>query len=125
MSSQQMLRINLIIKHCVSCWITYILQDDTRSIQYQVSFFSSLLIYFIHFFLLFPPFFPSLSLSSPFPVSHQAISHASCRSSKLLLSAIITEIFILLKKKAVRRTNYKYRAQSFQSETFLPKFLKL
>jgi hypothetical protein len=22
--------------YCVSCWITYILQDDTRSIQYQV-----------------------------------------------------------------------------------------
>ena len=26
-----------LINHCVSCWITYILQDDTRSIQYQVN----------------------------------------------------------------------------------------
>jgi hypothetical protein len=32
-----MLWINLIIKHCVSCWITYILQDDIRSIEYQVN----------------------------------------------------------------------------------------
>ena len=24
-------------KHCVSCWITYILQDDTRPIQYQIN----------------------------------------------------------------------------------------
>ena len=30
-----MLRIKLIIKYCVSCCITYILQNDTRSIQYQ------------------------------------------------------------------------------------------
>ena len=29
-----MLRIKLIIKYCVSCWITDILQNDTRYIQY-------------------------------------------------------------------------------------------
>ena len=28
---------NSIIKHCVSCCITYILEDVTRSIQYQVT----------------------------------------------------------------------------------------
>ena len=38
MLSHQVLWINSIIKHCVSCWITYILQDDTRSIQYHVKF---------------------------------------------------------------------------------------
>ena len=36
MTSHQMLRINSIIKHCESGWFTYIVQDDTRSIQYQV-----------------------------------------------------------------------------------------
>ena len=35
MLSHQTLWVNLIIKHCASCWITYILQDDTWSIQYQ------------------------------------------------------------------------------------------
>ena len=30
---------NLIIKHCVSCWIAYVLQDITRSIQYQVNYY--------------------------------------------------------------------------------------
>ena len=39
MSSHQVLWINSIIKHCVSCWITYILQDDTRSIQYEDKYF--------------------------------------------------------------------------------------
>ena len=24
--------------HCLSCWTTYILQDDTRSVQCQVNF---------------------------------------------------------------------------------------
>ena len=32
-----MLRIKLIIKYCVSCWITDILRNDTRSIQYQIN----------------------------------------------------------------------------------------
>ena len=31
-----MLRIKLIIKYCVSCWITDVLQNDTRSIQYEI-----------------------------------------------------------------------------------------
>ena len=31
-----MLRIKLIIKYCVSCWITDILQNDIRSIQHQI-----------------------------------------------------------------------------------------
>ena len=31
-----MLCIKLIIKYCVSCWFTYTLQNDTRSIQYQI-----------------------------------------------------------------------------------------
>ena len=31
-----MLWIKLIIKYCISCWITYILQNDTRSVQYQI-----------------------------------------------------------------------------------------
>ena len=31
-----MLRIKLIIKYCVSCWITVTLQNETRSIQYQI-----------------------------------------------------------------------------------------
>ena len=39
-----MLRIKLIIKYCVSCWITDILQNDTRTIQYQSEAF-----YFVHF----------------------------------------------------------------------------
>ena len=42
MSNHQVLLINSVIKHCVSCWITYILQDDTRSIQYQVNTFITL-----------------------------------------------------------------------------------
>ena len=37
MSSHQVIWIKLTIKQCVSCWITYILQDDTRSTQYQVT----------------------------------------------------------------------------------------
>ena len=37
MLSYWMLWIKLIIKHCVSCWITDILQNDTRSIQYQIN----------------------------------------------------------------------------------------
>ena len=32
-----MLWIKLIIKYCVSCWITDILQNDTRSIKYQIA----------------------------------------------------------------------------------------
>ena len=32
-----MLRIKLIIKYCISCWITDILQNDTGSIQYQIN----------------------------------------------------------------------------------------
>ena len=43
MLSYQMSWINLIIKHCVSCWITYILQGDTWSIQYQVKCTSALM----------------------------------------------------------------------------------
>ena len=35
MLSYWMLWIKLIIKYCVYCWITYILQNDTRFIQYQ------------------------------------------------------------------------------------------
>ena len=27
----------LIIKYCVSCWITHILQNDARSVQYQIT----------------------------------------------------------------------------------------
>ena len=44
MLSYWMLWIKLIIKYCVSCWITYILQNDTRSIQCQIRIylFSSL-----------------------------------------------------------------------------------
>ena len=38
MSSHQLLWINCIIKHCVSSWFTFILQDDTRFAQYQVAF---------------------------------------------------------------------------------------
>ena len=35
MLSYRMLWIKLIIKYCVSCWITDILQNDTRSVQYR------------------------------------------------------------------------------------------
>ena len=38
-----MLWIKLIIKYCVSRWITYILQNDARSIQHQSFFLYSLL----------------------------------------------------------------------------------
>ena len=31
-----MLWIKLIMKYCVSCWITYIMQNDKRSVQYQI-----------------------------------------------------------------------------------------
>ena len=37
MLSYWMLWIKLTIKYCVSCWITDILQNDTRSIKYQIS----------------------------------------------------------------------------------------
>ena len=37
MLSYWMLWIKLIIKYCVSCWITDILQNDTRSIQYHIT----------------------------------------------------------------------------------------
>ena len=39
MLSYWMLWIKLIIRYCVSCWITYILQNDTRYIKYQIQFF--------------------------------------------------------------------------------------
>ena len=32
-----MLWMKLIIKYCVSCWITHILQNDARSVQYQIT----------------------------------------------------------------------------------------
>ena len=38
MLSYWMLWVKLIIKYCVSCWITDILQNDTRSIQYQIQY---------------------------------------------------------------------------------------
>ena len=37
MLSYWMLWIKLIIEYCLSCWITYILQNDTQSIQYQIT----------------------------------------------------------------------------------------